>query len=562
MRKGLFFLVSVLILGTSCGRSRVTDQITFAAVDPMTKVLREMNFFGPFTDTMNVARGETATFQFAVRSALPIEGLTAKVTFSNGDSTLQNITVGFVEYARVGNPTPNAAKDAIVSPSGYYPDPVFIVPSIDVKRDITQPIWIRVDVPKTALPGLYSGTITIGGSLAGDKFEMTDQMNLRVYPVVLNEPSLMVTNWYSMDPKVTKHFYGHDVELYSQDYWNILEAFAEKMAYCYQNMALISPVSLTQFTLQDGKYSFDFTNFDRTVELFEKAGIDKRIEGGHLGSRAGDWMSPFIVNVPVGNKPSGEVITVALPAENDSTKTYIAQFIPALVAHLKDKGWYDKYMQHIADEPIGGASAASYVAISKLVKAAAPDIKIIEACHSKDLENIIDVWVPQLDYYSSDNAFYQERQKAGDEVWFYTCLAPQGQFANRFLDQPLIKTRLLHWINYKYGATGYLHWGLAHWGTDDPYNQTTLMNTEGGNTLPGGDCWIVYPDNGTLHGSIRLDAMRDGIADYELLKMLALKDKTLADELCRQTIFNWTLYNTEPGHLRKTRRTILEKLSE
>lgn len=46
------------------------------------------------------------------------------------------------------------------------------------------------------------------------------------------------------------------------------------------------------------------------------------------------------------------------------------------------------------------------------------------------------------------------------------------------------------------------------------------MNEEGGNTLPGGDSWIVYPNNGKLYGSIRLEAMRDGIADYTLLKML------------------------------------------
>ena len=31
------------------------------------------------------------------------------------------------------------------------------------------------------------------------------------------------------------------------------------------------------------------------------------------------------------------------------------------------------------------------------------------------------------------------------------------------------------------------------------------MNEEGGNTLPGGDSWIVYPNNGKLYGSIRLE---------------------------------------------------------
>ena len=85
---------------------------------------------------------------------------------------------------------------------------------------------------------------------------------------------------------------------------------------------------------------------------------------------------------------------------------------------------------------------------------------------------------------------------------------------------------------------------------------------ESGNTLPGGDSWIVYPDNGKLYGSIRLEAMRDGIADYTLLKMLEKKDPELAKELCRLTVFHWALYDTDGDHFRKTRKQILEALSK
>ena len=171
--------------------------------------------------------------------------------------------------------------------------------------------------------------------------------------------------------------------------------------------------------------------------------------------------------------------------------------------------------------------------------------------------------MPQLNFYKEGYDFYRERQKQGDETWFYTCLAPQGDFANRFLEQPLIKTRLIHWLNFKYGATGYLHWGFNQWFTgNDPYKETTRMNEEGGNTLPGGDSWIVYPNNGKLYGSIRLEAMRDGIADYTLLKMLEKKNPELARELCRLVVFHWTLYDTESDHFRDIRHQILEELSK
>lgn len=88
------------------------------------------------------------------------------------------------------------------------------------------------------------------------------------------------------------------------------------------------------------------------------------------------------------------------------------------------------------------------------------------------------------------------------------------------------------------------------------------MNEEGGNTLPGGDSWIVYPNNGKLYGSIRLEAMRDGIADYTLLKMLEKKNPELARELCRLVVFHWTLYDTESDHFRNIRHQMLEELSK
>jgi hypothetical protein len=152
--------------------------------------------------------------------------------------------------------------------------------------------------------------------------------------------------------------------------------------------------------------------------------------------------------------------------------------------------------------------------------------------------------VPQLNFLKDDFAFYQDQQKKGKEVWFYTCLGPQGNFANRFIEQPLIKTRILHWINYRYGITGYLHWGLNHWRPhhNNPFTMTTDMNYAG-NTLPSGDMNIVYPREGRLLSSIRLEAMRDGICDYELLKMLEAKDPEMAKKIAGKIVFNFDHYD-------------------
>lgn len=560
--KHIFYLLVIMLL-TSCIHSLlVEDEVSFAQVDPFLKVFRESNFFPEFNQPADVAAGEHATFQFAVRSSKAIKQLTAEViSLSDGKGNqLTDCQIGFVEYVRVGRETPDKAKDAITSLSHYYPDPIITKSSYDVVRDVTQPIWVTVAIPHDTKPGEYKGTFNIKGQIADTPFSLEKEIGINVYPVQLETPSLWVTNWHTTAPDMMRKFNsGEDVELYSDLYWDMIEELAKKMKDCYQNVVLISPLEHISFIEKEGLYSFDYTHFDKMVDIFNQAGVLKMIEGGHIATRMGLWDSPFGALVP--EMEDGKKVLNKYLINSEKAQNFYKQFIPALMQHLKEKKLGDAYAQHIADEPTS-SNVKSYIEIARFVKQQCPDIKIIEACHTHDLEDILDIWVPQLNFYKEGYDFYCDRQKEGDEVWFYTCLAPQGNFANRFVELPAIKTRLIQWLNFRYGATGYLHWGLNCWYSDDPFIETTQMNRESGNTLPGGDGWIVYPEKGKLYGSIRLEAMRDGIADYTLLKMLERKKPELAKELCRLNVYDWSLYDTESDHFRSIRRQILKELSK
>lgn len=173
----------------------------------------------------------------------------------------------------------------------------------------------------------------------------------------------------------------------------------------------------------------------------------------------------------------------------------------------------------------------------------------------------MDVWVPQLNYLHNDFEHYQARQKAGEEVWFYTCVYPQGEYANRFIELPLIKTRLLHWINYRYGVTGYLHWGYNQWTADDPFTHTTRPHN-GPPYLPAGDPWIVYPgENGPLD-SIRFEAMRDGIDDHELLSQVGDADPRKAMAFAQRLVLDFDKYDTDLKRFRETRRKLFRECSK
>jgi hypothetical protein len=248
-------------------------------------------------------------------------------------------------------------------------------------------------------------------------------------------------------------------------------------------------------------------------------------------------------------------------ATSDQGRSFFSVFLPALQQHLIDKGWIDIYIQHLGDEPLS-QSAASYRNVAAIVHQYAPRLKIVDAVETTNIVGAIDIWVPQPQDYAANSAFYEQRKTAGDEVWIYTCLTPKGLYMNRFVDFPLIDTRLLHWANYKYKIPGYLHWGLNAW-HGDPF--TKIEANYGSTTTafsPPGDTHIVYKGANGPISSIRLEALRDGIEDYELLKLLEKSNPTRAQLICNSVVTSWTSYTRDPATFRTARAQLLSSLTE
>jgi hypothetical protein len=519
--------------------------VTCIQLDPLEKVFTEESYFVENPVTAAVAKGETATFQFLIRSAYPIQDLKVEAgNLVNGDEQIAATLKAFVGYIRAGNHAGTPSRDAILPVSDYYPDCLLEVESVDVAPMQNQPVWVSYTIPRGVVDGDYSSPLVFTGKVNGKRFKITKQVNAKVYPVTLPEQTLWITNWFHTG-EVSKMNGNQPVEQYSNRYWELVSGMANVMRDHGQNTYILFDLyTLCNVKRIGTQYTFDFTNFDKKVELLIREGGLKRIEGPPLAGHSREVGSDYGIYVPeVG----------PMPFENDTTQNFLLQFLPALYKHLEAKGWEEMYIQHIADEPVF-ESAASYVRIAEFVKKQMPGIPLIEAIISPDSANGLDIWVPMLDRHQKHYEFFQERQAAGDEVWFYTCLAPDGNYANRFLEQPLIQTRFLHWINYRYGATGYLHWGFNSWWGD------TDDGTFDG--VPAGDAWIVYPGDGKLYGSIRLAAMRDGIADYELLKLLEQKAPDKSKELARSVIKNFDHYNNNVRAFRLTRLKLLNLLSE
>jgi hypothetical protein len=262
---------------------------------------------------------------------------------------------------------------------------------------------------------------------------------------------------------------------------------------------------------------FDFSRFDQIANVFWNTGKMDYMETGEL-SRFGNgrWFSTEIVlnDFHVTNSETSEKITL----RGDEVIPYL---LPAFESHLREKGWLYKTFFGIKDEP-SLHNALAWREVSSYMHKYAPDLRRVDAIETTYMLDDIEIAVPKLDALASWYNSYKEWEKKGNELWFYTVGIYQGSLLpNKTIDMPVMDSRILHWLNYKYDATGYLHWGWNQW-TENPYLDPDIHI---------GDGWHVYPVKDGVLNSLRWEQMRNGIQDYEYFWMLENKIKILKDAL-------------------------------
>lgn len=530
-----------------------SDGLQLWVGSPLVKLFRDSE---PPTSMRGVARamaarGGTATLQFGCRPTRHHGSLTCTVdpfeTESGGP--LEDTRVRYVGFVDVMENTPNTpAEEVARAAPALFPDPLFDVPAMRVRRGQTQPIWITVRIPRESEPGVYRSRLRVTDAYGGER---SCGLVVEVVDVVLPRMStLKVTNWFS-HASIAR---DHGLDLYSEAYWRMLAVYARDLAAHRQNTVITPVLDLVRaHPGRDGKLTFRFERLDRFVEVFRKAGVIGLIEGGHLGGRDGGWEADHFA-VRTMRIEDGRVVTGRARVGTEEAEVFLSQFLPAVQRYLERRGLLKRYVQHLADEPVS-RNAASYNLLAAISKRYAPALRTVDANMCEAITDL-DVWVPQLGGWHQNADFYEARRQAGDELWFYTCLEPTGRYANRFIDYPLLKTRLLHWINARYGATGYLHWGLNYWAGPVPYQDVAQVHSPS-RTLPPGDAGIVYPGPAGPVDSIRFEAQRDGIEDYDVLATLANKRPEQADAFCRRVVRDFDSYELDAAKFARVRTALL-----
>jgi len=515
----------------------------------LTKVMRSDM---PGADTIDLlkitaARAEIVSSQAVFRPHKDLAAVSVNISDLKNveaDTTVpaSAIKLQWVRYINIDRNTDGIPGDELVANAPTsIPDPFWENAVIPVKAQQAQSIWIEIHVPGNAKPGDYKGKLTV--TAEAELFEIPVALHVWNFEVP-SERHLSVINWWS--------FPGlgfQNIKPYSEEYWALLGRFCEFLVEHRQTDVQTSIGLIEEKADDQHGYSYDTSRLEHYADVVFKAGI-RQIHLHSVGSRTQDLTDPTSRIKP-----------------NESNLRRLAAWEKV----IQHRNWQNRFLVSISDEPFIHHEE-SYTAMVDRVHKIAPSARCIEAVEAEYLGKL-DIYVPKLSHLNLWYPRFKQVQSEGAELWFYTCCHPVGRYPNRFLDQSLLKVRVLHWLNYLYSIDGYLHWGLNQFAGENPYTQEGI--SEG---LPLGDRAIVYPGEKVLLGSLRFSAMRDGLQDYEYLWVLEhelseikkrvgqegfwLAPRQRPLELCRRVVWSFHEYTRDPDVMLNTREAIAREIEE
>ncbi len=488
-------------------------------VNPLVKVFPDSPPQGQaHAVSVELARNEYQAFQLALRTGTG-GAVRVRVTVSSlegqGGSGLPPVKVERVGYVPVDYPSAYYSTEVPEwcrkvpqgAPStdgwaGWWPDPLAPGTNLDLTTGRTQPVWFTAHAPKHATPGKYQAEITF---TAGTNDTIRIPLTVRVLPFALPDAGRLRAIFdFRFGPGGV---FGSGANS-QEDYRRWLRFIAE------HRLGINEIQPPPQFTYHDGKVSMDTSGFDETAHYcFDELGMNVAYTPEFFYMFG--WAYP--PKKFFGLEPLTPEWTAALQ-----------QAYRLFSDHLRQKGWHDKFVYYVSDEPHFQHEfvVTQMKKLCALIHEVDPAIPIYSSTwrHCAAWDDSLDLWgIGQYGCFPVDEM--QRLQRAGKQMWF-TC---DGQMAT---DTPFLATeRLLPYYCFKYGVRGFEFWGLAWW-TYNPWDvgwhQFIRQSDEGKKfywvRYPDGDGFLAYPGKPVgVDGpasTIRLEQIRQGLEDYEAMSLL------------------------------------------
>ena len=519
------------------------------------------------------ARNEHEAFQVAIDTAGDFEGVELSVTDAvnekGGSIGADRFTLQRIREVYLASPPRGR--------SGWHPDALLPFRKCDLEAGTRKLAWITVSVPKDAKAGVYRGKILARGE--GKQLELP--LNLTVFDFELPDvPSFTAlmggdvangragrtrTRWFGADQTRYRGLSVHPHYLWQEprpDYTAVLtlaRMLAERRMslHYYQCTWAGAYPAPWRYDASQKSATFDFTMFDHNLGiLLDELNVNcvTLATENRTGASSAGWIGdggPWIETRSSTHRKENE----ALASNLDRA------WARGMAAHLKEKGWLDRAFVYVTDEPVPSNLVAT-ARYCRNLKEGGPAIKTFGAGYGQY------GWSPYFDYLDALGSAYAIKQTIRKRltdhgVAYWGVYNRMGHIAH-----PMAKARVIGMDSWNRGCAGFFEHAIASrqshdlmlnpkvynyyspgppgyppetfireatpssylfvypWPEDEPLpaKQTRPFDSELIRPVskgPGDVNFVPVGQNRPYASSLRLEALRESIDDYEYLQMLA-----------------------------------------
>lgn len=407
------------------------------------------------------------------------------------------------------------------------------------KKGTAAYFWLSIPVPQDAPAGMYHGTLKLSDGTAIQKLKV----NLEVLNLSLEKADFPALNlwqypyssysYYDVlkgkEPYGPKHLeiLKKEMELYHNLGGESITCTISEEPWAHQTFC-DTPSQVVWKLDENNNLFFDYTAFDAWVQLCMDLGIDERIDCFSI--------LPFDNTITL-YRADGSKARLQLHTGDEEWTYYWTGFLKAFVAHLEEKGWFEKtylFLDEAETEDYQTvlnlvhsiiSSQGKTMMLSSAVNTVPRDEKLFD-----DIEYLsisISAFDPQ-DQKLVD--FIEHRREKGLQTALYNC---SGNYPNSFLISDPVESVWFQMYAMGNNFDGYLRWAYNAWNADP------LMNADYP-AFEAGDPWLIYPDEKSAEHpiprmSVRLCMISRGRQDCakaaQLERLLKTEGKEVQDAL-------------------------------
>ena len=461
-------------------------------------------------------KGERVSAQLVITSPEPLDSVQVEM------SALQNrrhallddarVMRGFVRYVMTdglnkdGKGTCGLRPDLSQFDSTLVADPIDpLTAQLSMQARTTQGYWIRVWIPQEAAAGLYTSELTVkNGSRVLGSLKLEVEVQRRTLPAP-SQWAFHLDLW--QNPFAVARY--HRVPLWSRAHFDLLEKELQSYADAGGKVITTSIMHhpwggqtydpfesmITWMKRVDGTWYFDYTIFDKWVELMMKLGVTQEI-----GCYS---MIPWKLSFQYFDQATHSLKEMKMKPEDPAYADFWLTMLKDFARHLKAKGWFD--ITHIAMDERPKKDMDRAFAI---IHEADPDFKVslAGALHEELSDQLDDYSIALADKFSEETK--RARRAANKKTTFYTCCTESHP--NTYTFSHPAEAAWIGWYAAKEHLDGYLRWALNSW-TIEPLLDSRFL------AWGAGDTYLVYPG---ARSSIRFENLVAGIQAYEKIRIL------------------------------------------